>query len=499
MKASADREGSSPSNTNTKKSLDLAAKWLHECMASHPKCNQHAKPKLLPTRLIAIDETELRLCTSKDISEHLQYGTLSYCWGQTQPFRLVQHNCNQMYRSISPESLTQTIRDAIEIAQALGISYLWVDSLCIIQDSPDDWRHEASRMTDIFSGSNLNIAATSARDCKGGCFFNRPEYLVCQADVHSKDYASLYDFVPDDYISVSLGSEPLLSRAWILQERLLSPRTLHFTKTEIFWECYHTSASETFPDGIPTALRKASTFEKKPPDHTMWSWIVEEYTRCHLTYSSDKQVAILGIAQEVQSNSEGKYVAGMWQHDLAIQLCWFIGGIAENRPLNHKAPTWSWLSTTGRVSYPRSDPSYRSGNETIWINVLEIKLEQDKPDLPRVANEGSLFLRCNMLLHIDLAADGMLFTNTGKRLECSIYLDAPQSHVQGICAVPILSRQDGSLVQGLLLELVDKEVNTYQRLGMFRVHGKVAQHKFEEAASKHFNLDDNESVEIEII
>ncbi|KAH7073372.1 heterokaryon incompatibility protein-domain-containing protein [Paraphoma chrysanthemicola] len=488
-----------PFKTNTKDSLDLAAKWLHECMTSHPKCKQRASSRRLPTRLLAINETRVRLCTTQDISKELQYATLSYCWGATPFISLSNSNWDQMRHGIPLENLPRTLRDAVEIARSLGIFYLWVDSLCIIQGSAGDWTLESSRMADVYGGSSLNIAATSARGTSEGCFFNRPERFVCQADVSTKDGTSSYDFVPDDYISVTVSGEPLLSRAWMLQERLLPSRTLHFTKTELYWECNHFSASETFPDGIPSALKKPDTYEKKPLDPSMWSWIVGEYSKGQLTKIQDKPVAIAAIAQEIQSKNHDRYVAGMWHNDLAIQLCWFVYSIAQDHASpNYIAPTWSWLSTTGQVSYPRSDPSYRSGDEVIHISILDVNIETLGNNKFGGLKTGSLLLACNVLQDVVLERDELIFAHNQTRFECSIYLDEPPQILQGVFVLPILSRQDGSLVQGLLLEPVGGEVNTYKRLGLFKSYGEDAVHKFEDAASKSLSQE-HERVEIKVI
>jgi hypothetical protein len=402
-------------------------------------------------------------------------------------------------RGMHMDTLPRTVQEAIYVAQCTDISYLWVDSLCIVQDDVEDWRHEGSRIPTVFGGSSLNIAATGARDSLEGCFFDRPENFVCRANVLTKGLASPHDFVSDDYLSEVLRDQPLSTRAWTLQERLLPPRNLHFTKTEVYWECNHYSASETFPAGIPRALMKAETFEKKPLDKTMWSWIVEEYTSRSLTHYEDKAVAISGIAQKIHQKCGDEYVAGMWHTDLAIQLCWFIDDTTQDRFPMYIAPTWSWLSTLGRVSYPRSNPSYRSGNELIWISKLEHQLQFHSTDIFGMITAGSLLLTCNLLLGVELQPGGMLFPNNRKELKCAIYLDTSSKPSHEIHALPVLSLQNGSLVQGLLLECVERKLEVYQRLGLFKCYGEDAVHRFEEAASKSLSQEDSENVQIVLL
>jgi hypothetical protein len=434
-----------------------------------------------------------------DIPADSQYATLSYCLGKALSFSLTMANMEHLRRGMHMNTLPRTLQEAIYVAQRMGISYLWVDSLCIVQDDAEDWRHESSRIPTIFGGSSLSIAATSAKHSNEGCFFDRPEHFVCHANVLTKDLASPHDFVSDDYFSEVLRDQPLSTRAWTLQERLLPPRNLHFTKTELYWECNQYIASETFPGGIPRALLKADTFQKKPLDETMWSWIVEEYTSRFLSYNSDKAVAISNIAQEIHKKREDKYVAGMWHTDLAIQLCWFIDDTTQDRFPLYIAPTWSWLSTLGRVSYPRSNPSYRSGNEMIWISKLEHQLRFHSADIFGMITAGSLLLTCNLLLAVELQPGGMLFSNSRRELKCAIYLDTSSEPSHRIYALPILSRQNDTLIQGLLLERIEWRPNTYQRLGLFRSSGDDAVRRFEEAAEKELSQEASEHVQIELL
>jgi hypothetical protein len=444
----------------------------------------------------------IRLCNSKDVPKESQYATLSHFWGVDTGMRLLKLTASSlqiMYQGIPLDHLPRTFKDAIDVAQRMDVSYLWVDSLCIVQDSREDWSHEASCMPAVFRGSRLNIAATSANDSSEGCFFDRPEHFACQADIHMKDHVSTFDLVPEGYISQTLRQGPLLDRAWILQERLLSPRSLHFTKSELYWECNQFTASETFPDGIPRTLTKADTLKKKPLDQTMWSWIVQEFTRCNLPYEKDRVFAISGIAQEIQNKSGDKYVAGMWEPNLAIQLCWFIDDTAQKWTRTNIAPSWSWLSTTGRVSYPRSDPSYTSGNEEVWISVVHWRFKSSRQVMFRELVAGTLILTCKLLLYVELEPDGMFFSESKKKLECSIYLDTPSQPSHELRALSILSHQDGSLIQGLLLEPVDGMPNTYQRLGLFRCCGHDALYRFEEAASRSLDKTHNPQMQIWLI
>jgi hypothetical protein len=158
------------------------------------------------------------------------------------------HNLDTFRKRIPEELLSQTLKDAIVIARELGLLYIWINSLCILQDDTDDWLLEAATMSSVYGGSSLNIAASGAPDGNFGCFL-RPEYtLQCQIQVESGCRAVRYRCVPGGMYYYSLADMPLTKRGWTLQERLLPSRTLHFTSTQVFWECYQQVACETFPE-----------------------------------------------------------------------------------------------------------------------------------------------------------------------------------------------------------------------------------------------------------
>jgi hypothetical protein len=175
---------------------------------------------------------------------------------------------------------------------------------------------------------------------------------------------------------------------------------------------------------------------------------VAEWINWTLTYDWDRTVAVFGTAREIYNKSSDRYVAGMCQSDLAIQLCWFIEDNARILTPSYLAPTWSWLSTTGRVLYPRSYPSYRTGNEEIWIINPEHKLQSSSNDVFRGHSAGALLLTCSLVLPIESEPRGMIFYKSKNKLECSIYLDVPSQPSHEIRVLPILSHQDGSLIQG---------------------------------------------------
>jgi Heterokaryon incompatibility protein (HET) len=238
---------------------------------------------------------------------------------------------------ISVSELPRTFQDAIIVARRLGLRYLWIDSLCIIQDSPGDvdWAHESSLMNDVYGNSLCNISATWSGNSDDGCFVERDLSMVlpCKLTTQFTDTANpprlLFDAnVWEDKITKA----PLNHRGWVLQERMCTPRILHFGKDQIFWECTKKVAAEVHP----IFSRGMKPLEKSPlktedfgdliqmtpkwsfgniPQSLLgdtWHSIVVSYMQCQLTKPEDKLVALSGIAQIFKKTVRTDYLAGLW-------------------------------------------------------------------------------------------------------------------------------------------------------------------------------------------
>ena len=159
--------------------------------------------------------------------------------------------------------------------------------------------------------------------------------------------------------------EPLIRRAWVVQERLLAPRVLHFGSRQLFWECSGLEASEDFPVGIPPVLIRSDQdslykfFDEivlqvvdsnhPSPAHAVWQRALSSYTHASLTKSEDKLIAIAGIARELSSNLSSDYIAGLWKEYMATELLWFVDTDTVSKRQNHRAPSFSWASVDGAV------------------------------------------------------------------------------------------------------------------------------------------------------
>lgn len=213
---------------------------------------------------------------------------------------------------------------------------------------------------------NDNHRADAAADGTAGCFNQVPKYcgkLSVEA-LGTNGQPMMYDFVREDVYRRAVRETCLSKRAWALQERLLSPRVLHFGEGDLFFECHTKDANESFPTGLPRIFDHTTAEHRSRTSLTAsWDKVVSMYTAADLTYASDKLVAISGLARAAQHESKDEYFAGLWWQSMEFDLCWNVKTqhLDRREALSHVAPAWSWAS-------------FRKSNAHILlINILDIK------------------------------------------------------------------------------------------------------------------------------
>lgn len=202
---------------------------------------------VLPARVVRVlseDVTEdvVHLVATESLDE-LDYIALSHCWGiqpnGPPPWCTTRTNeKNRMAQGIRIESLPANFRDAIQVTRKLGKEYLWIDSLCILQGDREDWIKEGKKMAHVFKNAYCTVAASSAENSHQGFLTRRAQgtssqYVLVPNFSHGPVYISN---VVDDFVG-DVDRAVLNSRAWVLQERVLARRTIHFTKRQTYWEC----------------------------------------------------------------------------------------------------------------------------------------------------------------------------------------------------------------------------------------------------------------------
>ncbi|KAL0468604.1 heterokaryon incompatibility protein domain-containing protein, partial [Neurospora intermedia] len=153
--------------------MALLKYWFKDCYDNHPYCRPPSPP-FIPSRLLLIEnEHSAKVLETKDCNAHYRYVALSHCWGDANRLKLQKSNMVDLLKHISITELPTTYREGISITLALGFSYIWIDSLCIIQDDEQDWAKEAAMMKDVFEHCSINLSATAAPDSSQSNFTHR--------------------------------------------------------------------------------------------------------------------------------------------------------------------------------------------------------------------------------------------------------------------------------------------------------------------------------------
>lgn len=343
------------------------------CVNEH-SCGLSAQESFLPTRLIDIEPDNghngLRLVHSCDIAEkNAKFVALSHCWGdslkrikripKTKIATLEQH-----LDHINWDGLTETFKDAILVTRRFGVRYIWIDSLCIIQNDEHDFAKEVSRLVSIYGHSFVVLAATRGETGDAGLFHDRPsDHVVSRINTRSRNVQEVRvkEALPHDQFLTSdphhFQLAPLLARAWCFQERLLGRRVIHFSGEELVFECGERfdceckginvlGTIENFKTKTLSTLRKTISIAAR---YELWYTVVQPYSARILTVESDRLPALSGFAQLVSVPEMGRYCAGLWENEFPSGLLWRVvrarpGCEDIGRPKDFRAPTWSWAS-----------------------------------------------------------------------------------------------------------------------------------------------------------
>ncbi|PMD66958.1 HET-domain-containing protein [Hyaloscypha bicolor E] len=381
-----------------------AKEWIDRCNQEHTTCSATNKAARLPTRVLDLEtglpHNGIKLADTKGISS--RYVCLSHCWGKSRNKHLTtMANLKANRASIPLDQLPRTMQDAITVTRKFGIRYLWIDSLCIVQDSIEDWSHEAAQMASTYENSFFTIGATSAGSDDDGFLSRFDTHLKLQVKTREGTLQELYVqrvALPEDMLP---ESQPLLRRAWCYQERLLSSRMLHFTKRELWWECRnkHDCVCGNISNHYGTRmmlLEKPRLYEYMAHPR-IWRQIVETYSDLNMTLEKDKLPALSGLAQRVQNLRKDDYLAGLWSQTLVDDLCWRASS-CEGRPREWRAPSWSWAAVNGHITWDETSLSpqgifINDGTYAADVDVIACETVQIGEDRTGGVQSGFLTIR----------------------------------------------------------------------------------------------------------
>ncbi|KAF5863547.1 hypothetical protein ETB97_009791 [Aspergillus alliaceus] len=409
--------------------------WVNSCINEHhTHCKESPQPPRLPTRVVDVSSPELDVWTvcirdDQNKEDHTgRYVALSHCWGKCLPFATTTENLEDRKREIRISDMSQVFQEAILITRRLGIRYLWIDTLCIVQNDRHDWQVEAGRMAAVYMDAFLVIGASkSSADDQG--FLCPREHRASLSFVESPHAGpvsslnlSLLPPVGERWTSGQdpVSPEPLQSRAWCLQERYLSQRILLYGARQLFWECRTLSQAEDGDVRLGnihnldrlrrTAAIERSVFGPRPNgdsevNYRGWYEMIEEYTQRSISIQSDRLPALSGVANAMAQKSKDVYYAGLWKKGLIEGLLWSGTNRKEPlmKPTAYRAPSWSWVSVEGPVKFI----VYHFIDRCRWkraiadyeplATFIDCDVEPDSPDLYGAVRGGYLRLNAPLL------------------------------------------------------------------------------------------------------
>ncbi|RDW68557.1 hypothetical protein BP5796_09214 [Coleophoma crateriformis] len=439
--------------------------WLQEGIGDEAQWAR-AKPNLsLPTRVIDVEQLCVHVSSPEETGE---YACLSYCWGGPQEFLTTRANLESNKKALPFQSLPPTLQDAIHVTRTLGLRYLWIDALCIIQDSAADKAVEINKMGSIYQNASVTIAAARAAKVSDGFLHPRPAdegftlpfYVNPETTGHITLLPMEEAFEPAD---------PLGARAWVLQETLLSRRQLVYSERDLIWR----TQGNQYQTVVTSPRTYASVMEDIPmnlfsPTHrsefpsareftasciTSWSAIVTDFTHRGITVADDRLPAISGVAAVLQRSWKDRYVVGMWESTLAMHLAWRSTDGSLARPPQYRAPSWSWAAVDAPVKFMEVESSH--------VQILSCEVEPQSPLAPLgSAKNGQLLVRAKLIATADMP---LSFQH---KYEWKLLFDTKSESLDpGLTYFMLIGFQFGYRAIGLIIREIADEV--FERKGLF--------------------------------
>ncbi|KAH7411437.1 heterokaryon incompatibility protein-domain-containing protein [Cadophora sp. MPI-SDFR-AT-0126] len=368
--------------------FNSARTWLKECLQTHSNC-PNITSSAMPTRVLDVTQLSelLDMVRLKETNqtEKGQYIALSYCWGpQGQSIMLKESTLREFKIAIVVRELPQTLQDAILVTRKLGIRYLWIDALCIIQDSDSDKGHELTQMPSIYKNAILTISAAIAEDCERGFLEDREQIaktikqsfcvpLIWDIQEPDGELASEVWLCPDEDRGFKIkesGEEVIEGRGWTFQEAWLAPRLLMYGTGQVTWRCLsctHThglqeevSEKRTYDihgrsvmpqyqdrqrfflnplQSLTSSMQQTSLDVPENAAYPLWleSWLIiaSHYSRRQVSFQTDRLPALSAIASEFYRLHFDQYLAGLWRKSLPWALLWYcIPNKPKSGPIN---------------------------------------------------------------------------------------------------------------------------------------------------------------------
>lgn len=534
--------------------------WIKECLSTcllhHEGCaslppdhvlsgDTSIATKLLPTRLISVASRLDQVCLVETAElDHLadrRYASLSHCWGRKPFLTLRQQNYARFCANIPVDELGTTFREAIVLCQALNIPFIWIDSLCIVQDSREDWFVEAPRMHQVYGNSTLNITAAGSTECAGGLFRNHYQELADNLQIQLPKGPVLRE---NREIDIGLHRQylksPLMERGWIVQELILARRNIHWLDSHLLWQCKDGVLSSAVKRWTPATRGRWSSLgfgtdesqlgNRKAMD-TMWLKVAETFAKSKLTMDEDRIIALSGLASYYASaysmkDVRTKYIAGCWEHNILRGIAWYVlspGDFYHESAVFIPSFSWlkmknSWVTLTDYgdrdaeciascicSSVSLSDPGSPFG----LLDAATLELEAPVYDV-EYSRWADPFMVGNITVHFSTKSITRQIINRPRNIAGKLYFDSKQTaeHFQGPNSIRCASLWTSPDVTGgvfnpdkgfyrttaLILKPIQTatscfgDTNVYERIGLMQLYergirgsGNVPQSQFFDA------------------
>lgn len=390
--------------------FQLLREWLRGC-EKHQKCRKRIS--YWPTRVIFVGGPDPNKLELQEQASGEDYIALSHCWGtpadeEKKRFCTTPENYQDRVKNgFSYDNLPKTFQDAVQVTRGLRKEYLWIDSLCIIQGDKEDWQNEAGHMEEVFASAYCTIAASSAPDWKDG-FLERdlsPQYF----QIEDSSGRQVYVCDNTDDFSKDVDEGPLNKRAWVLQERVLSRRTIHFSAKQTYWECAKGVLCENFTSLVCPPGRQHFILDPNFPERLRESgydrtvdfikFLFKKYSQCGLTNESDRDTAISGLVKRIKSalQTEGRY--GVFQCFFSSLLLWKRCDEEKTDPIVYEGrmvPSWSWMVYNGGIDFMSNSrlmvPRYEDLRFDTSRGALVVKIRQfENCRMEREEKEHAIF------------------------------------------------------------------------------------------------------------
>ncbi|KAF2669736.1 HET-domain-containing protein [Microthyrium microscopicum] len=523
--------------------VSWAGEMIDKCIETHSHCEsqfvKHEERSYLPKRLIDLKDYNtgvVKIVTTAllpAIDLPIQYLALSHCWGGASSTMLKQNNLEEA--SFKKENLPKNFSDAAEISCKLNVRFLWIDSLCIVQDDPTEWATESISMGLVYANAHCVISATASDNSFGGC--SRPRDLFRNHCVIRKKKQSqsklsvLWNHRLMNAFEEKVECAPISLRGWTFQERYLARRTLHFCSGCVIFECNQLLASDNDTNEISQhykirrgfqidgtthisadlehVARKVvksladqsarlglrgtfdvlwryagTTLTERIGFHNCWFELIEKYSKRALTKHQDKLMAISGMASFIQNNSGLTYSSGLWEEILPYNLLWSLSGDPKERP-DRPVPSWSWASVDSTVGSRLRETGSTERNQfqhgwAILTSYIEEPTQVIKLDIVNnMVFNSKIIMNCNLW---DFRPDGL-----------NVIWDITSPPLNDLLSLPVLSLSNphvhphDSKVQLHGLILHPKGGTTYERVGYFWTRTKDAIDRLSSGTSKEYD------------